>query len=148
MTITRADVEKVLVNRVGKKMAIVSFDVTSDGENADLNEPICDALLKMGATPASIAAVADSDLAIVENEYIQEFLDRAELRLLQNIAGNIDFVDVSVGPRRDSLNQLATQTEAAISRLTTKIEKLYGGGCAPLSTGVIGLDFQEDYPEE
>jgi hypothetical protein len=146
MAITRTDVEKMLVNRAGKKMAVVSFAVTTNGSNADLNEPICDALLKMGITPASYSAVSDSDLVNVES--VPELLDRAELRLLENIAGNIDIVDITVGPRRESLGQLSTQVQDAITRLTVKIEKQYGGSMAPLTAGVIGLDFQQEYDED
>ena len=140
MAITRMQAEGILLARAGRKMALVDLDAaTKDGNNPDLNEPLASALLGMGEVPADILAITDGDLADASD--VAELLDRAELRLLETIAGNIDLVDVTIGPRHESLSQLAGQVENAISRLTEKIQKMYGAGVGTISGGSISLDF-------
>lgn len=114
---------------------------TTATANEDLIDPLASALMDMGYQPQSIAAITNTDLAAVEEDRYPELLDRAELRTLENIAGNLDLVNVSVGPRREDLSDLTTQVEKAIDRLVTKIARLYGDEI--LSGGSISLDFQE-----
>ena len=144
MAYTRAQAEASLVARQKVKMAYVSFAVTTAGSNADLNDPLAVALRKLGKTASS--PVSDSDLTTLTDEQWDELLDRAELRLLQSISGNLDEVDISVGPRRESLSQLSAQVDKAIERLEARIEKEYGGFSA-LKSGRIGLGFQETLDE-
>lgn len=140
--IDRATAEYVLINRAGSKMSAAGMDgETINGTNLDLNDALATALLGMNITPSSMAAVSDNDISAVSD--VRQFLDRAELRILESISGRLDLVDITVGPRRESLSQLATQVEKAIERLTKKIEQLYGGGLGVLDAGVIGLDFAQ-----
>ncbi len=146
MAVTRAQAELILIARHGPKMEAAGMDgITVSGSNADINDPLMTALLAMGITPANLAAVADSDLSGAD---INQLLDRAELRLCENISGNLDMVDITTGPRRESLSQLADQVEKTISRITKKIEKLYGE-IGSLYAGAISLDFSEkvDYDD-
>lgn len=140
MAITRLDIENTLVKRCGKKMALVEMDVVASGSNDDLNDPIATALLDMGSQPVSLSDVADSDLTSVDPEEYPELFDRAELRLLESISGNLDMVNISVGPHKEELNQLAKQVEKAIDRLITKISRRYGD--VNFIAGVLALDFQ------
>lgn len=120
-------------------MAVVGMDiVTADGTNADLVDPIVSALLSMSITPADISDPADSDLASAD---VAEFLDRAELRLLENILGNYDMVNISEGPRSESLSQFADALERLIDRKQKKVEADYGA-LDSLSGGVIVHNFQ------
>jgi hypothetical protein len=146
MSITRANAEVELVSRASKKMVLVGFAVTVVGTNADLNGPLATALRKMGLTASS--TVSDGDLAALEAEQIDEFYDRAELRLLENIVGNIDLTDIQVGQRRESLGQLADQVEKALTRLTARVEKEYGVGLSELGVGSLMMNFQQDEPDE
>lgn len=142
MGLTRANVETILIKRCGRKMLAASMDgTTSNGTNDDLNDPIGYALRVMGYQVTDIAQVADSDLAGVSVEEYDELFDRAELRTLENIAGNLDFVDISVGPRREALAQLSNQVERAVERLQARINRLYGD-LGRFEAGAISLDFQ------
>lgn len=144
MTLTRANAESILIKRSGKKMTFAGLDGTTvGGTNADLNDPIGNALLGMGITPASIVAITDADLSGVASDNYEEFLDRAQYRLLKNIAGNLDLVDIQVGPRRESLSQIHEQVQKEIETLELSLAKQYGVGLGTLSTGTIELDFQE-----
>lgn len=141
MALTRAQIETVLIARCGGKMTVAGLDgATHDGNNADLADPISAALFEMGYQ-LDLGTVTDSVLSIVEGNRISEFLDRAERRCLENISGNIDTVNIALGPRREDLNQLAEQVEKAIARLEKKILLRYGD--APLVGDTIRLDFQE-----
>lgn len=138
MTITRSQVESALVARCGKRMALVEFAVTTGGDNADLNDPIATALLGMGLSVADISNPDATDLAAVEN--MEELLDRAELRLMENILGNLDTVDITVGQRSERLSQIAASIETAIERKRTAVENKYGDSGA-LTPGLVTLNF-------
>jgi hypothetical protein len=141
MAFTRAHAEASIVGRLRGKMALVGFATTTDGSNADLDDPIAVTLRKMGKTASS--PVSDGDLSGLSDIEIDEFIDRAELRTLESIAGNIDLTDISVGPRRESLGQLATQVETAIARLQRSIQTEFGAGLTTLKAGSLTLDFQQ-----
>lgn len=141
MALTRAAIEKSLVSRARRRMEFVSFSVAFDGGNADLNDPIATALQRTGITPADITDIQDSDLATVEN--VLKLIDLAELRLLENILGNVDAVDVTEGPRSVRYSQFSTSLENAIKEKRAAVEKEYGIGLMELGAGVVDLDFQE-----
>jgi hypothetical protein len=146
MAYTRANAETSLVSRLGGKMALVGFAITTVGSNAALDDPLAVALRKMGHTASN--PVTDGNLAGLTDAEIDELLNRAELRLLGNIAGNIDLTDIQVGPRRESLGQLAEQCEKAIARLSKSIEREFGAGLSGLNGGSLMLDFQETVDDE
>lgn len=141
--ITRADAEYALVRRAGKLMAAAGLDgITVSGANADLNDPLGYGLLLTGFPVASISDVADADLAGVSVDTANEFLDRAELRLLENILQNYDLVTMTIGPRSEQYGEIRTSLEKAIDRKTLAIAKQYGTG-ATLEGGAIDLNFQQ-----
>ena len=107
MTITRTQVEKILLKRAARRMAFVEMDIAkSDGTNADLNDPIAYAVRLCGLSVADISDVKDSDLAPLPDSDIDKLLDLAELRLLQNIFGNLDSVDERTGPVQNAYSQI------------------------------------------
>ena len=147
MALTRAQVELLLLKRAAKRMAFVEMDaVTCDGSNEDLAEPISTALQRMGIAPADITDPQDSDLTAVED--VLQLLDLAEVRLLENIVGNFDMVDLSVGPRRESLGQMVKDMEATISRLNNKIRRDYGLGVGTAELGKVVMNFQQEADDE
>lgn len=146
MTITRANAESELVARASRKMQLVGMAVTVVGSNADLQSPLAAALRKMGLTASN--PVTDANLAALTDSQVDEFYDRAELRLLENIRGNIDLTDIRVGDRQESLGQLATQLDKTIEAKSKQVEKEYGVGLSGLSAGTLMLNFQEREPGE
>jgi hypothetical protein len=141
MSITRAQVETVLLARCGKKMAIAGLDgTTHDGTNPDLTDPISASLFEMGYL-SDLGTVSDANLTSIEGNRVNEFLDRAERRCLENISGNLDLVNISLGPRREDLGQLVEQVENAIARLERKISQRYGD--SQLIGDTLRMDFQE-----
>lgn len=140
MALTRIQAETILVKRAGKRMQFVSMDYTTiDGTNEDLADPISFALLAMGITPADISDPADSDLAGIDD--LNEFLDRAELRLLENILGNTDAVDITEGPRSERYSQFMDMLEKAVTRKKKQVDDDYGE-LDGLSTGLLTQNFQ------
>jgi hypothetical protein len=143
MTYTRANAEAALLRRAGKRMALVGMDsVNMSGTNLDMNDPIGTALLQLGKSVLNLSLITDADMVALEPDEILEFLERAELRLLENILGNIDLTDIQIGPRRESLGQLADQLEAVIARKQDAIDVKYGEYGA-LQAGVIKIDTAE-----
>lgn len=144
MAITRPNVEAVIVARCGALLIAAGLDGTTvDGTNASLNDPIGAALRKAGYTVSNIASVANADLAAVVVGDYDKVLDLAELRTLESILGNLDDVDIKLGPRSESLSQLAAMLEKRIDRLQDKVEEEHGIGLSSLQAGVIALDFAD-----
>lgn len=128
-------------------MALVGMAITVVGTNASLSGPLAFAMRTMGYALASPVTVADADLSALENSALDEFFDRAELRLLQNIKGNIVLVDIQVGPRRESLGQLAVTLKDDIDAKAALIASSYGNANS-LEAGVIGLNFMQTNDED
>ena len=63
MTITRANLESILVQRAGGFMSFVGFAVTIAGANANLNDPLAYALRQTGYSVTNITSVARSSEA-------------------------------------------------------------------------------------
>lgn len=146
MALTRIQTDTLLIKRAGKRMQFVSMDYTTlDGTNEDLADPISFALLAMGITPADLTAPVDADLADIDD--LNEFLDRAELRLLENILGNSDAVDITEGPRSERYSQFMTMLETAVARKKKQVDDDYGE-LEGLSTGLLTQNFQTKGDDE
>lgn len=118
MSITRANAETLLVRRIGPLLVAAGMDgATVDGTNNDLNGPIGWAVRYLGHTTADITSITDTDMAKVAAADYDEFLDIATLQALESIIGNLDDVDIAVGPRSEKLSQLAKQAEGLMDRL-------------------------------
>lgn len=144
MTITRASAEAILVRRCGALLVAAGLDGTTvNGTNADLNDPIGVGLRKLGYTTADPADVSDADLATLDAGDLDAFLDVANHRALLSILGNLDEVNIAVGPRREDLGALAKTVKDQADVLATKIADEYGIGGGELSTGLIDLNFSE-----
>ena len=144
MSITRAYVENVLILRCGNLMAFAGLDnITVDGNNADLNDPIGWSLRLLDHSVTDPKTVVDADLAVVPEEDHNALLDLAELRTLQSTLGNITTVSYKLGPRSENLSDLAKLLDGRIERLVDSIQDMYGLGASTLQTGMVQLDFAE-----
>lgn len=142
MPITRAEVEQVLVSRAKKRMEFVGMDVTNTGVNPDLADPIATALLLMGITPASFINPADADLTTIAVTDVPKLLDLAEVRLLENILGNMDKVTLTAASGTEQFGQFATDLEKIIARKQATAQKQYGIGVGTTESGSRTLSFQ------
>jgi len=112
---------------------------TVDGTNADLNGPIGRALHDLGHAVASFVLVANADVDDVTDAQTGEFLDRVILHTLEAVLGNLDDVDITVGPRSEKLSQLAAQAERRVARLRVTL----GAGMVTPAATVITLNIAE-----
>lgn len=143
MSVTRANVENVLVKRLGPLMTKAGQDGTTvDGTNTDLADPIGWALRETGYSTADITSPTSAEVNAAVDD-IDQVVDLAEFRTLGNILGNLDDVDVTVGPRSERLSQLAAQVQKRLESVEKRIERLYGYGASSLETGVITYEFAE-----
>ena len=144
MSLTRANVESILVQRVGAWLTKASLATTSAGSNQSLNDPIGYGIRIAGGTVTSYALVADADVATVADADLDKMLDVAELRALENILGNLVLVDAKAGPVEAKSSQFATLLERTINRLRAQLAIRYGiEASATMTTGVITLGFAE-----
>ncbi len=127
MALTRANVEALVIRRVGKLLAAAGLDgATVSGANADLNDPLGYAIRKLGYTVTTVNAVADADVALVTTADYDRLFDLTELRALENALGNYDAVNLRVGPRSEDLSQLGAQLQKMIDSKRTYIQNEYG----------------------
>ena len=143
MALTRANVEAIQVKRTGPLLTVAGMAVTVAGANADLNDPIGRAVRDLGYTVTDIATVADADVAQVTVARYDEFLLVAELHTWETILGNLDDVDIVVGPRSEKLSQTAELIERKLVRLYGQLQLMYNYGLATPTAGYITLTIAE-----
>lgn len=143
MAITRANAEAILIKRLGPLLTEADLDGTTVTGNADLNDPVGYALRKLGISVDDLTAIDDDDMAGLGSDDYDEFADLAELRALETINNSLTVVDISVGPRREELSQLADRVAKRIEAKREVMLEEYGRGYLPLEAGLITRDFME-----
>lgn len=143
MALTRANVEAILVKRIGKWLTAAGLDgTTNNGTNADLSDPIGRAVRALGFTVADVTNVASTDLASIGADKYDQLFDLAELRALETCLTNYDKVNLSLGPRSESFDQLRNGMIQAIKLKREQIASDYDDSMV-LTGGVLALDFEE-----
>lgn len=135
MAITRAQVETILIARVGGWLTLSSLDgTTSDGTNAALNDPIGFAIRLLGGTTDNPALVDDADLATVDDADLDKLLDIAEYRVLYSAQGAL-FIDAKAGPVEAKRSAHGARLAALVSAKGQQLAVLYGIG----AIGALGV---------
>lgn len=143
MGLTRANVETILVKRIGKWLTATGLDGTTvNGSNPDLNDPIGRAVRALGLSVADVTEVANADLNAVGASEYDKLFDLAELRALETCLSNYDKVNLSLGPRSESFDQLRNGMIQAIKFKREQIASDYDDSQS-LTGGVLALDFEE-----
>jgi hypothetical protein len=88
MSLTRVGVEKAMVSRLKEVLTKLKRSTVTDGANPDLNDPVASALEWFGILPTDRTAVADADLANLDDTLQGRYLDLVELRALETFAAN------------------------------------------------------------
>ena len=145
MTVTRANVETVLMQRLSGLFTAAGMPVTFAGANAALNDPIGYALRRLEYTVAAPALVTDADLTALSAEDVNPLFDLAELRGLENWLGQYTAVDLQLGPRSEKFAQLIPQVRQRAEFLRKWIATEYGLEGVSIDTGAIELDFAEHF---
>ena len=144
MSLTRAQVETILVQRIGGWLTNAGLAVTTAGSNASLNDPIGYGIRIAGGSVSSYALVADADVVTVADADLDMLLDVAELRALENVLSNFALVDAKAGPVEAKSSQFADRLMKVIDRLRAQLAIRYGIESALLlQAGVISLNFHE-----
>lgn len=142
MSLTRAQVETIIVRRRGKMLARVGLDgATMNGTNADLADPIAASIRLLGLSVVDPTSPADADLApVMPGDYDQLF-DVAEYFALGNCLGNWAKVTQQAGTDRQDLSDLLTELRAQLKDLRQDLKEQYGFGTLGVSAGLIDLGF-------
>lgn len=143
MPLTRANVEDIIIRRLGTLLNAVDLDGTTvDGSNADLNDPIGYAIRQCGQAVDDVATVGDADVARVSDT--DKLLDIAELRTLETAyAASVTLVNIALGPRREDLSHISDALDTLIGKKSTANQAAYGVGLQQLSAGLLDYAFQE-----
>lgn len=147
--ITLGNVETALLSRTKGKLAAAGMSVTTS--NPDLIDPITTALSEMGIQVATFGALVDADIAQVPSDDIPELLDRAQLRVLMNVKGNLSRVDIRTARRAENFSQLEKELGEDIKALKAHIDDTYPPAADSqnsLQTGWLDLDFQANSGDE
>lgn len=148
MAITRASVEEKLVRRLSAWMAKASLAITYAGANADLDDPLDFAIGKLDGSVTTWGVPSTADLAALAASDHAALLDLAEYRLLQNILGNFDKVDVSSPAGAAQLDDLGQRIERRLKVLQAQIASEYGiavvATSGTLTGGSLTLNIADD----
>lgn len=146
MSLTRAQAEAMLVRRCGRWMSRAKMAVVTDGTNADLNDPIRLALQAMGLAVADVTSVSDADLVALDvaTTKLDEFLDRAEVRTLESVLGNMSDPDITV--EGIGIKQATSQLVKLLDGKREALRKTWGLIGGGISIGTFSGDFQQDLP--
>jgi hypothetical protein len=144
MALSRANVESILVQRIGGWLTNAGLATTIAGANQSLNDPLGYAIRVAGGTVTSYALVVDADVSTVADANLDKLLDVAELRALENVLSNYALVDAKAGPVEAKSSQFADRLMKVIDRLRAQLAVRYGiEGTVGITTGVISLNFTE-----
>jgi hypothetical protein len=86
--LTRAQLEKKLVGRTKGYLEVAKLSIVDNGTNTDLDDPINEAITDSGGTVINMSPT-DEEIATVPDENQNEFVDRAEVRLLKTIFSQV-----------------------------------------------------------
>jgi hypothetical protein len=136
---TRADVEKFMVARIGNILAFVQLNGTTvDGTNPDLNDPIADGLETQQIYPANRLAVADTDLAHLLPANVQWFLRTVELRALQTCSNQFIYYSETFVDNTERIIEVREGVQKRIGCLETEIKDRWGDKAAGFWVGPMG----------
>lgn len=143
MSLTRANIEAVLIKRCGHLLTVAGLDgATAGGTNADLGDPIAFALRQIGCSVATPASPTDAEVASASTGDTDQLLDLAEIRVLETILQHLlDLVDTEAGARVDNYSQLAAGIQARLQRAQDQAKAIYGWTATTLEAGYAYLDF-------
>ena len=145
MTFTLAQIQTSLLSRGLEELHTeLGWSVVTTGLNAKLNDAMAWGLNHLGIEPTDFTVLVDDDFSAVTHDTLNELLDSAEYRQLQNIFRALTSVDVKIGHRTEEFSQLANRVGQAIDKMRTYIRKEYGIGRGTLDTGTIDLDITTD----
>lgn len=144
--LTRAIAETILVNRLGPMMAVAEMNVTALGFNPDCHDPLAWATRMVGGDMTYLSTVDDDDLALLPTTVYDDLMTLAEYRLLKNIQGALNAVDITTGPRSEKLHQFVQQVQQMIDNLEPVVEAM-GVLTQPMTAGYISLDFREHHED-
>lgn len=139
---TRITGETVLVNRLGPLMTVAEMATTIVGTNSDCDDPLAYATRAVGNVTADFNTVTDAELALVATADLDDLLTVAEWRLLKNLLGAFNEVDIKAGPRDEKMSQFSDKVQKMLDDMEPTIEAL-GLLTAPMTAGYISLDFAE-----
>lgn len=150
MSLTRANIEAVLIKRCGDLLTTAGLDgATVAGTNADLGDPIAFALRQIGCSVATPASPTDAEVATASTDDTDQLLDLAEIRVLETVLQHVlDLVNTEAGQRVDEYSQLAAGIQKRIERAEDRARRLYGWTATTLEAGYAYLDFASHGDDE
>lgn len=137
MALLVASIVKNLTSRCGGMTATASLDSNS------YNEAVSTSARELGITLADPLNAVDSDLTAVTQDQATQFLDVAELRLLESALANYTKVDQKISLGSISFGQLRSDLEALVARKAAYVRMRYGIGLGTLGGAIVDLQFQE-----
>jgi hypothetical protein len=146
---TRDQVEAILIRRAGALLRKAGLDGTTvDGTNPDLADPISSSLRRLGVVVVDMTDPTDIELALLDDDDLEEFLDRAELRTLHSILGNWIKPNAQQDTDRQDWGDLIDLTRERIDALQSRVDTLFPSAQTDAAAGLISYDFQARYDDD
>jgi hypothetical protein len=147
MPLTRLAMESEVTSLVGRLMALVgNYGVGADGYQRYLNAPIRDGLREMGYPVSDPIAVADADLAGLDNFAVRRLIEWAELYVLDQVAR--DWWRVAQAPPQGMTPEAMAAMELRVGRrineLRAIVRRPFTPFVLPISVGRIAAGSPSD----
>jgi hypothetical protein len=128
MALTRAQVEQAIVNSTSGFMSGVGMAVTYTGSNADLAQPIDNAMRALGYAVEIPLAPSDTDLQAVPDARLELLLGVVRLFTIRACVGRFAEIDEQAGTDEQKLDQLGKRMQAEAAALAEDLLNRYGFG--------------------
>jgi hypothetical protein len=146
MSLTVANAKTVLSTRVGGLMTAAGLDGSATSTAYD--DPLAYAFRSLGFTPASLIAVVDADLLVIDTTNVDQLWDVAEWRSLASAVRNYTEYGARIDLDEKRPDEVRKGLQDAESKALKSIQLSYGVGLAVAQAGSLEMDFMETDPTQ
>ena len=139
MSLTTLSLQAYLSTACGGTLTAAGLDGSTT--SAAWLGPIAAGVRSLGLALVDPLSAVDADLVPVVASQVDQLLDVAELRALENALNHYTKVSQKISMGEKRFGEFRTELEATIARKSTSVMNQYGIGLATISAGVIDLAF-------
>lgn len=148
MAVTRAQVEFLMIRRLGRLMHYWNLDGTTvDGTNPDIGAALARGLMGVGITPDDPTSPTDLEVAQCATARYPELFDLTHLHLLEACLDNTDEVRQREGVNEQEWNGRISELRRRYEQKRQDVAERYGEGLALGTSGTVTVQWLEPDPD-
>lgn len=148
MPMTRAQVETLMVRRLGRLMTYWNLDgSTVDGTNVDVGAALARTLMGLSLTPDDVTSPTDLELEDVAATSYPELLDLTHMYLLEACLDHTDEVREREGVNEQEWNGRIAELRRRYDQKRQEVAERYGEGLGTAGGGAITITWLTPEPD-